>query len=222
MTTTTTKLWKRNAVVAVVLLFICVGVYLNWTYHQDGEAAETSGTLELADTLDSALLKEAETDTETAGDAGGVTSVDAITDAAAPVEGGESYDALLTEATTDTSVSDYFSTIRLARQESRDSAVELLQETIAYETGADDQAASTASQQLESMVNTALKEAEIEGLVISKGYADCVAYMSDTGVSVAVAAPEEGLEADAVAQICDIVTTQSGYSPSDLKIIEVK
>ena len=25
MTTTTTKLWKRNAVVAVVLLFICVG-----------------------------------------------------------------------------------------------------------------------------------------------------------------------------------------------------
>ena len=58
--------------------------------------------------------------------------------------------------------------------------------------------------------------------MISKGYADCVAYMSEGGISVAVAAPEEGLESDAVAQICDIVTTQSDYTPSDLKIIEVK
>jgi hypothetical protein len=46
--------------------------------------------------------------------------------------------------------------------------------------------------------------------------------MSENGISVAVAAPEEGLEADAVAQICDIVTTQSDYTPSELKIIEVK
>jgi hypothetical protein len=39
---------------------------------------------------------------------------------------------------------------------------------------------------------------------------------------VAVAAPETGLEEQEVAKICDIVTTQSGYSPSELKIIEVK
>ena len=220
MTNTTTKLWKRNAVVAVVLLFVCVGVYLNWSTHRDTKA--TSGETELADTLDTALLQEAQENTETAGDGSGVTSVDAITEAVEVLDERGDYDATLTQATTDTTVSDYFSTIRLARQESRDSAVELLQETIAYETGADDQAASSASAQLESMVNTALKEAEIEGLVISKGYEDCVAYMSESGVSVAVAAPEEGLGADAVAQICDIVTTQSDYSPSDLKIIEVK
>lgn len=220
MTNTTTKLWKRNAVVAVVLLFVCVGVYLNWSTHRDTQA--TSGETELADTLDTALLQEAQENTETVGDGSGVTSVDAITEDVEVLDESSDYDATLTQATTDTTVSDYFSTIRLARQESRDSAVELLQETIAYETGADDQAASSASAQLESMVNTALKEAEIEGLVISKGYEDCVAYMSESGVSVAVAAPEEGLGAEAVAQICDIVTTQSDYSPSDLKIIEVK
>lgn len=210
----TTKLWKRNAVVAVVLLFICVGVYLNWSYNQD--ALETSGTVELGDTLDLEQLED------TDGDLGGVTTVDAITDDVVVVSDGMDYDALLTEATSDTSVSDYFAAIRLARQETRDSAVELLQETIAYETGADEDAASAASGQLENMVSTALKEAEIEGLVIAKGYEDCVAYMSENGISVAVAAPEEGLEADAVAQICDIVTTQSDYTPSDLKIIEVK
>ena len=216
-----TKLWKRNAVVAVVLLFICVGVYLNWSYNQDLTAQETSGTVELADTLDLGLLAEAAEETDTATDSG-ITSVDAITDDVVVVTDGMDYDALLTEATTDTTVSDYFATIRLARQEARDSATELLQETIAYETGADETAASSASVQLEEMISTALKEAEIEGLVIAKGYEDCVAYMSENGISVAVAAPEEGLEADAVAQICDIVTTQSDYTPSELKIIEVK
>lgn len=208
-----TKLWKRNAVVAVVIMFICVGVYLNWTEHQ----GNTADTIELADTVDVSLLDDAAEETIALTDG---TTVETLTGDVTVLDG--DYDALLTETTTDTTVSDYFASIRLARQESRDSAAELLQETIAYETGADDAAASAASAQLENMVATALKEAEIEGLVIAKGYEDCVAYMSEKGISVAVAAPEEGLEADAVAQICDIVVTQSDYTPSELKIIEVK
>ena len=208
-----TKTWKRNAVVAVVLMFICVGVYLNWSEHQ----TNTADAIELADTVDVDLLDD--TAEETIAIVDGAT-VETLTGDVEVLDG--DYDALLTEATTDTSVSDYFAAIRLARQESRDSAADLLQETIAYETGADETAASAASQQLETMVTTALKESQIEGLVIAKGYEDCVAYMSEEGISVAVAAPEEGLEAEAVAQICDIVVTQSDYTPSELKIIEVK
>lgn len=220
----TTKLWKRNAVVAVVLLFICVGVYLNWSYDQTAAAdtAETAvDTVELMDTVDTAVLEETaqELGTEVSG---GVESVDALTDDLLVVSDGGDYGALLTQTDTDTAMADYFAAIRLARQESRDNAVDVLQETIAYETGADDGAASAASGQLEELVSTALKEAEIEGLVIAKGYEDCVTYMSDGAISVAVAAPAEGLTAEAVAQICDIVTTQSDYTPSELKIIEVK
>ena len=216
------KLWKRNAVVAVVLLFICVGIYLNWSYNREDESAQTaSGTVELADTLDTALLEETAKDADTAGETGMVESVDALTDDVVVLDE-SAYDAVLTEADTDTSMSDYFAAIRMARQESRDSAVDLLQETIAYETGANDEVASTASARLEEMVTVALKEAEIEGLVIAKGFEDCVTYMSDEAISVAVAAPVEGLDAESVAQICDIVTTQSEYTPSQLKIIEVK
>lgn len=214
----TTKLWKRNAVVAVVALFICVGAYLNWSFTRD--EAETVDGVELADTLDTALLEETAEETGVSDD--GVMSVDAITEDVVVVTDSGDYDALLTEVTTDTDMTEYFASIRLARQESRDSAVELLQETIAYETGEDQETASAASAKLEEMVSTALLEAEIEGLIIAKGYADCVAYMSDNGISVAVAAPEEGLQAQEVAQICDIVTTQSDYTPSELKIIEVK
>ena len=215
------KLWKRNAVVAVVLLFICAGIYLNWNYNQEPDSVEAAGTVELADTLDTALLEEASRKTDAADLSSGITTVDALTDDVVVLDE-DVFNAVLTQANTDTSISDYFAAIRLARQESRDHAVELLQETIAYETGADSEAASSASSQLAGMVNMALQEAEIEGLVIAKGYEDCVTYMSDGAISVAVAAPAEGLNTEAVAQICDIVTTQSDYTPSQLKIIEVR
>ena len=37
------KLWKRNAVVAAIVLFVCVAVYLNWSYEQ--ESADVGKTL---------------------------------------------------------------------------------------------------------------------------------------------------------------------------------
>ena len=33
------KLWKRNAVVAAIVLFVCAAVYLNWSYSQEGMSA---------------------------------------------------------------------------------------------------------------------------------------------------------------------------------------
>ena len=35
------QLWKRNAVVAAIALFVCAAVYLNWSYEQ--EAGKTLG-----------------------------------------------------------------------------------------------------------------------------------------------------------------------------------
>ena len=118
----------------------------------------------------------------------------------------------------DESVTDYFAAVRLSRQEARDSAVTLLQETFAYSEGSD---AEKSSDQLELIVQTALTEAQIESLIIAKGYADCVAYMSEEGISVAVAAPEGGLQQDDVAVITDIVMSQSDYDMSVIRVVEV-
>ena len=75
--------------------------------------------------------------------------------------------------------------------------------------------------QLEDIVQTALCEAQIESLVIAKGYGECVAYMNENGISVAVAAPEGGLQQDDVAVIADIVITQAGVSFEDIRVVEV-
>ena len=117
-----------------------------------------------------------------------------------------------------TTVSDYFAAVRLSRQEARDSAVTLLQEAMAYSEDTDAQQTNT---QLETIVQEALCEAQIESLVIAKGYADCVAYISEEGISVAVAAPEGGLQQPDVAVIADIVMTQSEYTMDDIRVVEV-
>lgn len=184
------KNWKRNAVTAVVLMFVCAGVYLNWSYNQQN-------TVELTDTLDAEKVMG---ENLVLSDGGEVTEA-----------GGE-------EA--GTVVSDYFAEVRLSRQTARDSAVETLQETISY--AGEDEDVSEVSGELNSIVNTALAESQIESLVVAKGYEECVAYMNEDNISVAVSAPAEGLSATDVALISDIVTSQSDYTLSQIRVIEVK
>lgn len=115
-------------------------------------------------------------------------------------------------------VTDYFAAVRLSRQKARDSAVTLLQEAMAY---GDKNQVEVSSEKLEEIVQTALTEAQIESLIIAKGYRDCVAYMSDDGISIAVAAPEGGLKDADVSLIADVVLTQSEYSMADIRVVEV-
>lgn len=116
--------------------------------------------------------------------------------------------------------SDYFAAVRLSRQQARDNALNLLQEAMSY---TDDSAKEVeSSMELDEIVQTALSEAQIESLIIAKGYADCVAYMSGEGISVAVASPEGGLQEQDVAVIADIVMAQSEYDLADIRVVEVQ
>ena len=114
---------------------------------------------------------------------------------------------------------DYFAAVRLSRQEARDSAVNLLQEAMAYGDAA--QQAAT-SEQLEAIVQTALCEAQIESLIIAKGYRDCVAYMSENGISVAVASPEGGMTGQDAAVIADVVLSQTDFTMEDIRVVDVQ
>ena len=123
------------------------------------------------------------------------------------------------DATQPDTLIDYFAAVRLSRQEARDNAVSLLQEAMAYGDGTE---SDQTNAQLELIIQTALTEAQIESLVIAKGYADCVVYMSQNGVSVAVASPEGGLQASDVAVIADIVLEQSEFTMNDIRVVEVQ
>lgn len=128
-------------------------------------------------------------------------------------------DNLSTDSDILSTMTDYFAAVRLSRQQARDSAVDLLQEAMAY---GDDAEHTESSAKLEQIVEVALCEAQIESLIIAKGYTDCVAYMSDDGISVAVASPEGGMQKADVAVIADIVMTQSDFEMDAIHVVEVQ
>ena len=130
----------------------------------------------------------------------------------------EDMEALASGEDLTTTGSDYFAAVRLSRQQARDNALNLLQEAMSYAEGTKD---AESSAQLEDIIQTALTEAQIESLIIAKGYRDCVAYMTNEGISIAVSAPEGGLQESDVALIADIVMSQSDYLLTDIRIVEV-
>lgn len=186
------KVWKKNVVAAAVLVTVCAGIYVNWVYTEQNTAAELTDTLDAEKVMSDDTLVLSE-------------------DMAAIAAGEE----------VDTTASDYFAAVRLSRQQARDSAVNLLQEAMAY-SGEEGGKEVESAMELDEIVQTALSEAQIESLIIAKGYADCVAYMSGEGISVAVASPEGGLQQEDVAVIADIVMTQSDYTLDSIRVVEVQ
>ncbi len=116
---------------------------------------------------------------------------------------------------------DYFSTARQNRQQARDSASKMLQETL--NSGAsEDVIKADAEAAIETLATITISEAKIENLVIAKGYADdCIAFISEGGVSVVVSAEEELQDVD-IAQITGIVMEETGVPASFIEVIEVE
>ena len=193
------QLWKRNAVVAAIALFVCAAVYLNWNYEQEAEAGKTLGQ---------SALVGSETDDPLVSGAGDTQTGDA---AQTDTTGG-----------TETSASgDYFATARLNRQQARDSALSLLQDAAARED-ADETVKEQVNTTIQTMADYTVTEAQIENLVVAKGYADCVAFIGENSLSLAVAAPEGGLTEADTAKIVDVVNQAAGYTADQIKIIEVE
>lgn len=188
------KAWKRNAVVAVIVLFVCVAVYLNWSYGQDTAAANNLNP-DTTKTLGQAEMVGTDADAAAMDD-----STELQTIAELPEE-------------------NYFAAARLSRQEARDEALSILQATV-DDPNADATAVSAASDSIAAMAEVTLAESEIENLVAAKGYTDCVAYIGENSVSVVVSVPEGGLQAADVAKITDIVLGQTSFAADQVKIIE--
>ena len=200
------QLWKRNAVVAAIAVFVCAAVYLNWSYGQEAEAGKTLGQ--------SAMVGGNTNDPLVTGDSSaqtGSTDTQQSGDAQTSGESGE------TGAAADT----YFATARLNRQQARDSALSLLQDAAARED-ADETVKNQVNDTIQTMADYTVTEAQIENLVLAKGYADCVAFIGEDDLSLAVAAPEGGLTEADTAKIVDVVNQAAGFTADQIKIIPVE
>lgn len=112
---------------------------------------------------------------------------------------------------------DYFATISLQRKQARDEAMEVLLSVSENETALEE-ARQAALTDMNKMALDIEREANIETLVQSKGFDQCVAVISGDSCNVIV--ETGGLMPGEVAQISEIVYEQAGIVPENLKIIE--
>ena len=124
-----------------------------------------------------------------------------------------------TEAVGDSAEGDtdkYFSTSLINRQRARDEAMEVLH-SVAYNEEADDASKEKALAAIGQIAADMEDESNIEALVVSKGFDQCVAVVSGGTVSVIVKG-EELLDTQ-ISQINEIVYEQTGILPENIKII---
>ena len=198
------KKGKRNLVICAVLLFVCAAVWLNWSYNKNAAPKTPDADMVLAEDeqRSQALAAYGQTlEGEEAASVLGALDDDGAA-ASAPDSG-------------------YFAAARLTRQQSRDSALELLEQAAGAES-ASQEVIDSAMNEIAAMAGFSLQEAQVENLLLAKGFSDCVVFMGGEEITVAVPAPIEGLSQADVARITDTVLSETRLPASALRVIEVK
>jgi stage III sporulation protein AH len=116
--------------------------------------------------------------------------------------------------------STYFDEARLSRRMARDTALSILTEA-ADRDGVSQDIRDNANTEIARMANNALIEANIENLILAKGFIECVAIIGTDGISIVVAEPDGGMTSADAAIITDIVLTESTITVADIKIVHV-
>ncbi len=111
----------------------------------------------------------------------------------------------------------YFAQAVMDRQKARDEALEVLQ-IVVDNQDALAESKDTALQQMSQIADDMQKESNIESLVVSKGFDECVAVISEGKCNVIV--KSDGLLANQISQIKEIVYEQASITPINVKIIE--
>ena len=114
-------------------------------------------------------------------------------------------------------VDTYFSSVQISRQRTRDEAIEVLQSVIDNQS-ATETAKNEALAEINKLAAIMEDEANIETLIVAKGFEECVAVISGEKISRVV--KSDGLIPAQISQINEIVYEQAGIMPVGITIIE--
>ena len=114
-------------------------------------------------------------------------------------------------------VDSYFAISQINRKRSRHETIEVLQTIIDSEDAMQD-LKNKAADEISKIASNIENEANIETLVVAKGFKECVAVLGQENASIIV--KSSGLMPNEIIQIKEIVYEQAGIMPSNIKIIE--
>ena len=185
----TMKFGKKQLVLASLVLALGAAVYLNWQFAGTNRLPVGDSSSESSQLGAAQLVNNAYVETVN--------------------------DDLKSDGSTETSAEETLSQARVNRQNSRDEALELLDnvmESVESDSAAKQQAVEEAS----AIAQNILDESNVESLLEAKGYSDCVAYITGEECNVVVAGTVQ--EADTMI-VQEIVMEQTGLTADKIKII---
>jgi len=210
------NLWKRNAVIVAIVLFVGAAVYLNWSYNKSQAADGAADAEQSPKILGQASLVNGE---DKGANASSKPQDSKTQDGKAQDDKDQNAGTKTADEGASGEANGYFSTARLNRQQARDSALELLQQA-AQDEKAEQAMIDEANASIQTMAALTLSEAQVENLVTAKGYADCVCFINEDSASVVVSSLADGLTETDIARISEIVKEETGLNVSQIKIIE--
>ena len=195
---------KRQLVLAALVVALGAAVYLNWQFGGNSQIVD-AGTSVSDKELGAAQLVNGSVDSSPSSAVSQTVS--------STVSGGTTSET----ANANTDVNTYFAQARLERQKSRDASQELVQKVL-DDTTADENTKTEAANQAAEISQNIVTETNIENLVKSKGFVDCVAFIQNGACNVVVQKDGEFASADAIA-IKDIVVAQAKISADKITIV---
>lgn len=118
-----------------------------------------------------------------------------------------------------TTTSSYFQTYRNDRESTRDQEMLYYDAIISSESSSEEAIKNAETAKL-ALIDQMEQELVVEGLIKSKGFADCVVTISDSNVNAVVKAAE--LTSSEVAQIVSVIQTELTVGIENIKIIPVE
>ncbi len=199
---------KRQLILAALVVSLGAAVYLNWQFSGDGGLEPVA--------VDAAVSEKE------LGAAQLVNGSDVLTEA--PPEFSEAEHSSEPEAseqieeTAAEASEDYFAQAALTRQKTRDEAMEVLNR-ILNDSEASQEEIQHAVEESAAIAKNMLSESNIENLIQSKGYTDCVVFIQNGECSIVVGKNTEFTAEDA-AIIKDIVVGQCEVTYENIKIVD--
>lgn len=185
---------RKQIILAALVVALAAAIFLNWRFSQPGNGINLAAVMNTSSTLGQAAY----VDNQKVASASGSGSAASATN-------------------------DYFAQARLTREQNLDKAKDLLN-SIATASNTTAAERSMAVSSIQAMAGVVTTEGNMESLILAKGFKACVAVVGDDGIITIVVKPKgtTDLSQSDIAQITDIVTSQTKVSADKIRISQQK
>lgn len=207
---------KKQVILSCLTLMLAVAVYVNYSMSKDDRNLTTaeSGVHTYGETefVNAKAAKATEVATDAAQEETTTVQENAPASFQPDTEAGA---AAMEQLNAD----DYFAQARLERTSSRDEAIATLQSIMGGGDRTEDELVTDAIAAVETS-KLIESESNIESLIKSQGYADCIVYLD--GDSAKVVVKTEGLDSAQAAAIKEAILGEVTLPAENIRIFEVK